>query len=81
MCEAYHSLLSHIEVKNGGAEPSLSDISSWCRGAYLIKYRDNFTSLLQRYELYFKNQKEILVRLSSRLLSKNGKIIKGYTVS
>jgi hypothetical protein len=36
---------SDAEVKNGGAIPQIPDMSS-CRGAQLIKHRDNFTYLL-----------------------------------
>jgi hypothetical protein len=40
--EANHSPPSSVDVKNGGAIPPPSDMSSW-RGASLIKHRDNFT--------------------------------------
>jgi hypothetical protein len=40
--EADSSPTSSDEVKNGGAIPPLSHMSSW-RDAYLIRHRDNFT--------------------------------------
>jgi hypothetical protein len=42
--EADHSPLSSAEVRNGGAIPPLTCMSSW-RSAYLLRHRDNFTFL------------------------------------
>jgi hypothetical protein len=57
--EAYHSSPSSTEVKNGGAIPLLSHMSSW-RSVQLIKHRVNFISVLLL--LYYRLAQNIILR-------------------
>jgi hypothetical protein len=70
--EADHSLISHAEVKNGGAIIVLPLMVSW-RSAQLIKHRDKHFYMVNRCIFYYSQ----MYRLEGRAVSSMPQLCSG----